>query len=147
MTRGLSCDAVRLAISASLDGEPSRLGTGAAAAHQAACADCRQFEAGARALQRQVSLRASRQAPEALKELLARELAHNVAPPLSSGRAKRPVPNRGWRRTVQWAGALIPAAALIVVLPLGPLSGAAGKPTHAPTPCTVSLGSHRVRVK
>jgi hypothetical protein len=113
----LACDAIRLAISAGLDGEPSRPGTGASAAHLATCADCRQFEVGARALQRQVSLRASRKAPEALKDLLTRELAHT------------------------------PVAALIVVLPLGPLSGATGKPTHASTPCTVNLRSHRVRVK
>jgi predicted anti-sigma-YlaC factor YlaD len=144
----LACDAIRLAISAGLDGEPSRPGTGASAAHLATCADCRQFEVGARALQRQVSLRASRKAPEALKDLLTRELAHTVTPPpLPSGRAGRPLPHRRWRRTAQWAGALIPVAALIVVLPLGPLSGATGKPTHASTPCTVNLRSHRVRVK
>jgi hypothetical protein len=44
-----------------------------------------------------------------------------------------------WGRGVQWAGALVPATAAAVVLPLGVLSSPPGRPTHPQTPCTAHL--------
>jgi predicted anti-sigma-YlaC factor YlaD len=144
VAEGLSCDAVRLAISARLDGELSPLTGAATTAHVADCEGCRHFLEGARLLGPQMTLRAARRPPEALKELLAGEWARAVAPtpPLDPGLRWR-MPRPGWRRTVRWAGAFVPAAALVVALPLGALSAAQGKPTHASTPCTQNLHARR----
>jgi anti-sigma factor RsiW len=142
-TGALLCDTVQLAISAGLDGEPVDLAGARVAAHMADCESCRQFDEGARLLRGQLSLRTSRRAPGALKELLAGELVDSVgpAPPLAAGLG-RALPRPGWGRMVRWAGALIPAAAVVVALPLGALSAAQAKPTHAPTPCTQNLRSY-----
>jgi len=143
----LSCDTVRLAISAGLDGEPVDLAGARVAAHMADCESCRQFAEGARVLRGHMSLRTSRRAPEALKDLLAGEWVDPVAlaPPLGAGLG-RTLPRPGWGRTARWAGALVPAVALVVALPLGALSAAQAKPTHAPTPCTRNLRSHATLV-
>jgi anti-sigma factor RsiW len=143
--RSLPCDAVRSAISAGLDGERPGLSRATVTAHVGDCRGCARYEEGVRAIREQMSLRASRRPPEALKALLARELATTVAstPPPLERRSRRGIPSPGWRRTARWAAALLPAAALTVALPLGALSAAQGKPTHAPTPCTQNLRSPR----
>ena len=122
----------------------SRDPRGKARSHLATCDDCQRFEAEATALAGFVNLQASRRAPESLKELLAGELARTVGPPPLQTRPRlwRPRPAIGWRRGVQWVGALAPAAAVAVVVPLGVLSSPMGHPTHPSTPCTAHLTSH-----
>jgi predicted anti-sigma-YlaC factor YlaD len=142
----VACETCRDAISAILDGESPGVSKRKVAAHLGHCQDCQRFEAQARTLTNRVSLQSSPRAPESLKSLLARELDRTVAmePPVSSRRTWRVVATLDWRRSFRWAGALAPAAAVIVILPLGVLSGPQGKPTHASTPCTIHLQSHRV---
>jgi anti-sigma factor RsiW len=140
----LTCDAVREAISASLDGEMPGIGAKESESHLARCPECRRFQLRVSTLPRQVGLQSSRRAPDALKELLRIELARTVgpvshAPPLS----RRMSGGFSWRRSARWIGALAPVVAAAVVLPLGALSSAHGLPTHAPTPCTLHLRSHQ----
>jgi predicted anti-sigma-YlaC factor YlaD len=139
----LPCEVVRVAISAGLDGEVADLSGAIVAAHVAGCPGCRRFQEGAAVLQQGITLRASRPPPAALKERLAGEWVETVAvmPPPVAGRSRRSVPRPGWHRTIRWAGVLVPAAALVVALPLGALSAAQGKPSHASTPCTRNLRS------
>jgi anti-sigma factor RsiW len=142
----VSCETCCDAISATLDHESPGISKRKVAAHLGHCQDCQRFEAHARTLTGQVSLQASPRVPESLKGLLASELDRTIglASPVSSRRNWRVVPTMDWRRSVRWVGALTPAAAVIVILPLGVLSGPQGKPTHASTPCTIHLQSHRV---
>jgi anti-sigma factor RsiW len=142
----ISCDAVRQAISATFDSEDPGFDAGGIASHLTTCQDCQSFKAEATTLTGHVILQSSRSVPDSLKELLASELTRTVGPPSLPKRrsAWRLRPAIGWRRSVQWAGALAPAAAVAVVIPLGALSGPMGHPTHPKTPCTVQLTSHEI---
>jgi anti-sigma factor RsiW len=137
--RAPTCDTVRQAISASLDGESPGLRTRRRRAHLRRCQECRLFEAGVEALAAPMFLDGSRRVPDDLQETLVRALAGRADPPPAAARARLGAPRVGWRRSVQWAGALGPALALVVLLPLGAFSAASGRPTHASTPCTVNL--------
>lgn len=145
----LSCDSVRDAISARLDSEHSGAGSKPVDAHLATCEYCQRFEAEATALTRQAGLQASRPAPDALKSLLAAELAQTVGPPSprATRRAPQVRPAIGLRHSARWAGALAPAAVVAIAIPLGALRGPMGHPTHPKTPCTVHLTSHVSHVR
>ena len=140
-----SCEQVQLAISATLDGEAPGVAARDADAHLARCGDCRRFQAGAAALGRQRRLEVSRPVPSALKETLTALWVASAGPlPRSTRNASR----QGggitlWRRRVQWASALLPAAVLAASLPLGALSSPHEVPSHARTPCTVDLSYFR----
>jgi hypothetical protein len=139
------CDAVRQAISASLDDESPGLRPWTRRAHLRRCPECRRFEAGVQTLTMPMFLEGSRRAPDDLKERLAGALIRPDDPPLVPVReqgldkGRRLVPHVGWRRSMRWAGALVPTVALGVLLPLGAFSAASGRPTHASTPCTVNV--------
>jgi hypothetical protein len=135
------CDAVRQAVSASFDDESPGLRAWTRRAHLRRCPECRRFEAGVQALTVPMFLDGSRLAPDDLKESLAGALIRpdGSSPAPGEERGRRPVPRLGWRRPVQWAGALVPTVALGVLLPLGAFSAASGRPTHASTPCTVNV--------
>lgn len=142
----IACDAVRQAISANLDSEVPGADARSIAFHLTTCEDCQRFNKEATTLTGHVNLQSSRPVPDSLKDLLASELARTVGPPSALRRrpAWRPQPAMGWRRSVQWVGALAPAAAVAIVVPLGALSGPMGHPTHPKTPCTVQLTSHEI---
>ncbi|MGP0031206.1 MAG: zf-HC2 domain-containing protein [Acidimicrobiales bacterium] len=134
------CDAARQAISTGLDGEQPGLGGRDLESHLAQCPACRRFRTGSAALARPGRLETARPAPDALKVLLAAEWDQAVGSmlPVSPGRkSKAPVPR--WRRGVQWAGALAPAAIVVIAVPMGVLSSPRPQPTHVSTPCTVHL--------
>jgi anti-sigma factor RsiW len=131
------CDQVREAISAELDGEASSLRAKDVRSHVSHCEECLRFQAAARALNGRVSLQVSPPVPADLKDRLARELDSIVTPPSRHWRHIGRVSE--WRSGVRWVGALAPAAFVAVVLPLGALSTPREVPTHAPTPCTISL--------
>jgi hypothetical protein len=135
------CDAVRQAVSASLDDEPPGLRAWTRRAHLRRCPECRRFEAGVQEITVPMFLNGSRRAPADLKERLAGALIRPDGLVLDPGRerGRRLAPHVGWRRRVQWAGALVPTVALGVLLPLGAFSAASGRPTHASTPCTVNV--------
>ena len=140
-----SCEVVRQAISADLDGEASGLATKDTVAHIARCPECRRFRAGALTLGRQLGLEVSRPVPGALKEALTSEWVRTVGlAPRVSWRVwsviGRPTM---WRRRVAWVSALTPAVLLAVALPLGALSSPHEVPSHARTPCTVDLANFR----
>jgi hypothetical protein len=83
----------------------------------------------------------TRPVPDGLKELLAKELTGDVggaAHRLPHG-SRQAGPTGAWHRRARWAGALAPAALVVVILPLGGLSSPRAIPTHASTPCTVYL--------
>jgi anti-sigma factor RsiW len=137
------CDRARQAMSARLDGERTDIPGGEVEAHLADCPDCRLFAAGSIGLTGTGGLAASRQAPDALQEHLALELARTVGSAPRS-RARRPRTVRAdptWRRRLPWVGALTPAALAAVFVPLGALSSPHEIPSHVSTPCTVSLTS------
>jgi anti-sigma factor RsiW len=142
----LPCDEARNAISANLDAENPGVDARSVAFHLTTCEDCQRFNREVTNLAGHVNLQSSRPVPDSLKELLASELARTVGPPSPLRRplAWRPRPAMGWRRSVQWVGALAPAAAVAIVVPLGALSGPMGHPTHPKTPCTVQLTSHKI---
>jgi predicted anti-sigma-YlaC factor YlaD len=138
------CDAVRLSISARLDGETPDISVTQIGAHLAGCPDCRRFETAASTLAGETWLQTTRPVPGALKDVLAAELVRAVGP--APRRWSRPTlrltTTFGWRRGIQWAGAVVPAAAVTIVISLGVLPNAGGQPTHPSTPCTVHLRSH-----
>jgi predicted anti-sigma-YlaC factor YlaD len=135
----VSCDAVRQAVSAALDGEPPGVGARKGRAHLRRCEECRQFQAGLPALMGSTRLVGSRPVPVDLKAVLAAELSRTAGPPVTGGVERRRAPRVGWGRPARWAGAVVPAIALAVLVPFGAFSSATGKPTHAATPCTVNL--------
>jgi predicted anti-sigma-YlaC factor YlaD len=135
----VSCEAVRQAVSAALDGEPPGVGARKGRAHLRRCEACRQFQAGLPALTGSTRLVGSRPAPDDLKALLAAELSRTVGPPVTGGAERRWAPRVRWGRPARWAGALVPTIALGVLVPFGAFSSATGTPTHAPTPCTANL--------
>jgi anti-sigma factor RsiW len=141
-----TCDEARNAISANLDSENPGVDARSVAFHLTTCEDCQRFNREVTNLAGHVNLQSSRPVPDSLKELLASELAQTVGPPSPPRRrpAWPPRPAIGWRRSVQWVGALAPAAAVAIVVPLGALSGPMGHPTHPKTPCTVQLTSHEI---
>jgi hypothetical protein len=139
--KSIPCGRVREAISAELDSEAAGLHVKDVRFHLAQCGECFRFEAAARSLSSQVALQVTPPVPADFKDRLARELdvtvaaaSHHRGPP--SWRLGR---TWEWRRGVRWAGALAPAALAVVVLPLGALSTPPEVPTHAATPCTISL--------
>ena len=139
----VSCDAVRLSISAHLDGESPAISRAQVEAHLAGCPDCRRFETGANTLTGETWLQTTRPVPGALKDVLAADLARAVGP--APGAWSRPTlwfPTFEWRRGFQWAGAVVPAAAVTIVISLGVLPSPGGHPTRPSTPCTVHLRSH-----
>jgi anti-sigma factor RsiW len=140
-----SCEVVRQAISADLDGEASGLATKDTVAHIARCPECRRFRAGALTLGRQLGLEVSRPVPGALKEALTSEWVRTVGPAPRAWRRMLSVIGRRstWRRRVAWVSALTPALLLAVALPLGALSSPHEVPSHARTPCTVDLANFR----
>lgn len=140
-----SCDHVRQAISARLDGEVPGLALKDTEAHLADCSECRRFLAGVMAVNRAVALEVSRPVPVALKQALATEWAQSVRPVPPDARRTSLQVGRGtvWRRRLQWASALTPALLLAVALPLGALSSPHEVPSHAQTPCTKNLASFR----
>jgi anti-sigma factor RsiW len=133
----IPCDQVREAISAELDGEVSSLRANDVRSHVSNCEECLRFRAATRALNGRVGLQVSRPVPADLKDRLARELDPIVIP--SSRHWRRIGRVSEWRGGVRWVGALAPAVFVAVVLPLGALSTPRAVPTHAPTPCTISL--------
>jgi predicted anti-sigma-YlaC factor YlaD len=138
---GPACELVRQAISAGLDGEAAGVSGAKVTSHLDRCPACRAFATGANSLARMVGLEPSRPVPAALPQRLASELASPVGGALSAGRRSFR-PTFAWRRTVQWAGALTPAALVAVFVPLGVMSTPPAVPSHTPTPCTASLPRH-----
>lgn len=138
------CEAVRLSISAWLDGEPADISRAQVEAHLAGCPDCRRFEMAASTLTGEHRLQTTRPVPGALKDLLAAELVRAEGPaPRAWSRPKFwLITTFGWRRGIQWAGAVVPAAAVTIVISLGVLPSPGGHPTHPSTPCTIHLRSH-----
>jgi predicted anti-sigma-YlaC factor YlaD len=134
------CEAVRQAISARLDGEPAGVAEPDLAAHLDGCPGCQRFSAGAVSLAGMIGLQASHGAPEDLHRRLAFELAH-VTPsrPAWLARWRRTGATMAWRRRVRWVGAVAPVALMATFVPLGALASPHEIPSHAPTPCTISL--------
>jgi hypothetical protein len=137
---------VRVAISATRDAEEPGVGSKPVALHLVTCAECRRFEAETKVLAKVASLQASRAVPDALKDLLANELARTVGSlvPPRRQRTWQLQPVTGLRRGARWFGALAPAAVVVIAIPLGALNGPIGHPTDPKTPCTVHLTSARV---
>jgi predicted anti-sigma-YlaC factor YlaD len=138
---GPACELVRQAISAGLDGEAAGVSGAKVTVHLRRCPACREYATGASALARMVGLEPSRPVPGALSQRLASELARPADGARPAGRRlfRRTF---AWRRTVQWAGALTPAALVAVFVPLGVMSSPHAVPSHTPTPCTASLPRH-----
>jgi len=82
--------------------------------------------------------------PGALKDLLAAGLVRAEGPaPRTWSRPKFwLITTFAWRRGIQWAGAVVPVAAVTIVISLGVLPSPGGRPTHPSTPCTIHLRSH-----
>jgi anti-sigma factor RsiW len=138
---GPACDVVRQAISAGLDGEAAGVSEAKVAGHLRRCPGCRTFATEATSLAGLIRLEPSHRVPAALSGRLASEFARTAdGTPPAVRRPFRPV--IAWRRTIQWAGALAPAALVAVVVPLGALSSPHAVPSHTPTPCTTSLPRH-----
>ena len=137
----ISCEVVRQAISAELDGEASGMATKDTLAHTARCPECQRFRARALMLGGRLGLEVSRPAPDALWETLSPEWARTVRPAPRTSLRVRSVSGRRtmWRRRVVGVSALTPAALLVVALPLGALSSPHEVPSHARTPCTIDL--------
>jgi anti-sigma factor RsiW len=140
-TGGIPCERMREAISAEIDGEASDIRAKDVRFHLAHCEECLRFQTGTRALGRQVNLQSSRPVPADVQERLAIEMVRTVAtaPRVSPRRSWNIRRASEWRRGARWVGALAPAAFVAVVLPLGALSTPREIPTHASTPCTISL--------
>jgi hypothetical protein len=140
-TGEIPCERMREAISAEIDGEASGIRAKDVRFHLAHCEECLRFQIGTRALGRQVNLQISRPVPADLKERLAVEMVQSAAtaPHVSRRRPWNIWRASEWRRGVRWVGALAPAAFVAVVLPMGTLSTPREIPTHASTPCTISL--------
>jgi hypothetical protein len=144
----LACEEARQAISAGLDGEVTGIRPARIADHVAHCRDCRQFQLSAPTLDSLVRVSASRPMPGALQQTLVAEWSRSIG-----GTRRAPLPRpwrsgsgRTWRRRIQWIGSLAPAVLLVVVLPLGPLSGPRVVPSHASSPCTADLPAVHGRV-
>jgi predicted anti-sigma-YlaC factor YlaD len=137
------CDTFRQAISSLLDGEQPPLPAKAVAIHLARCEDCRRFQDGAMDLTAKIPLQASRPVPAALVTLLgvAWDTSVGSRPVAPGGRAQARRPRPVWRRRIQWVGALVPAALVVVGLPLGALAVPRAVPSHQVTPCTARLRS------
>jgi len=138
------CDDVRLSISARLDGESPDISRAQVQAHLVGCPDCRRFEMGANTLTGEHRLQTTRPVPGALKDLLAAGLVRAEGPaPRTWSRPKFwLITTFAWRRGIQWAGAVVPVAAVTIVISLGVLPSPGGRPTHPSTPCTIHLRSH-----
>jgi hypothetical protein len=94
-----------------------------------------------------IPLHASRPVPAALVTLVGAAWDASAGPRPGTPRrwpqqrSQRPA----WRRRVQWVGALVPVALVVVGLPLGALAGPRAVPSHQVTPCTAHLRSLEAR--
>lgn len=135
------CEAVRLAVSAMLDGEPAGLPAGVVDEHLAGCLDCRRFRIDATALCRLLALRAAAEAPPALGGAVGAQLA--ARPRASVGERARSWWRRAapsaWPNPAQWVGAVGPAAVLATALGLGVPGHFDVVPSYVRTPCTSHL--------
>lgn len=135
------CEDAQEAISARLDGERLLFPRPALDAHLVSCQACRDFEAGAVALGRQVRLRAPRPAPEDLLATLVPLLEPVGRSVFASVRQRRldtgsrfsPVHAAGWAATT------VPATLAAVAISLGVGTHPHMVPTRPPSPCTIGL--------
>jgi predicted anti-sigma-YlaC factor YlaD len=123
--RALRCDAIRLNLSARLDGEVMSLSDQVLDAHVRRCPTCEAWLAGAERVTRQVRLR-----PVAVPDLTVRILAALQADGTVHGTARTddPTPEPSWARRLRWGLGLLALVQLVVAVP--DLLGAAGHDAH-----------------
>ncbi|HMK97792.1 MAG TPA: zf-HC2 domain-containing protein [Acidimicrobiales bacterium] len=144
--RTVSCQEALEAVSARLDDEQVPIGERELKSHLASCATCRNFEAQAATLGRQLRLRLTRPVPEDLVPKLMPFLEPRARPFL--GALKGPfAPSRrpGFAGRAQLAGATMSVALAVVGLSLGVGSHPRLVPTRPPSACTVGLSAHHLR--
>jgi hypothetical protein len=139
----VSCQLIRQAISAEIDGEKPGIRARLTVSHLTHCQQCRQFQQLAPTLGGLVGVTRSRPVPGPLRAALLNEVRSSERSSSDravwSRRSVKAVTEQRWGRRIQWIGALTPAAFLLVVLPLGVLSSPREVPSHDSTPCTVDL--------
>ena len=138
----VDCGAAAEAISARMDGEELHIASLDLDTHLAGCPACRDFEAGAANLGRQVDLTSARPVPGDLVATLMSMVEPSSRRSAWLGR-RRPLNTRpGWAGRVQWAGATVPALVAVVAISMGAGSHLHLVPTRPPSPCTAGLAVH-----
>jgi predicted anti-sigma-YlaC factor YlaD len=142
----IACADAQESISAGLDGERPPLSRPVLEAHLATCEVCRYFGTNVTGIGRSARVRSTVPVPEGLVASLlplVEPTPRRAWVRLRAGR-RREGRRSTWARTAQWAGAMAPAIAAAVALPLGVWTHPHLVPDRPPSTCTVGLAArHR----
>jgi predicted anti-sigma-YlaC factor YlaD len=137
-----TCEVVRQAISAALDGEelPPETDEADLDLHLAWCNPCRRFEAGSQSLHRRLRVRLAEPVPDLSESILASladpSLSRSEIPALSD---RRPGRSPRTTRLTRLAAACVPLGLAVSGLASGTFSNYSIVPSHPVTPCIVGL--------
>jgi len=144
------CELVLEALSARLDGEAAPVTDAEVDEHLGGCPSCRAFEARLPAITRRIRMHALGPIPDLTGELVGPAAgALDAVTAAAGGRRWGRWPARGpvqWAFVAQWAAAVVPLGIALPALALGAFTHVHVVPSHVPTPCTLTLLVHHLRV-
>ncbi|HEY5272415.1 MAG TPA: zf-HC2 domain-containing protein [Acidimicrobiales bacterium] len=140
----LSCEAIREAYSARLDGEEQTISDALIDAHLATCASCRHYIGDLEALSRRLRLQMLQPVPDLVNAILSPSVGPEPLPSVRTSFSGRPARwlRLDWGQATRWVAAVVPLAVAVPALALGAFTHPQVIPSHLPTPCTFFLLHH-----